>query len=105
MVCIYKFFLRPHTSGQGSVGPNDAHGDLSHEKTTPCSSHVPLLSTEQSATHFATPPSPILSTHASDRCTPDHAKEGVDAKPASIDIVEPQVQYKQHFLWTKSSFQ
>ena len=81
-------FLRPHTSGQGDVVPNDAHGESSHEKTTPCTSHVPLLLSEQFATCSMTPLRPAISAPASDWRTPDHAKEGVDVEHASIDIVE-----------------
>ena len=81
-------FLRPHTSGQGGAGPNDARGESSHEKTTPHTSLVPLLSIGQLVTHSATPPRPTVSAPTNDQCTPDRTKEGVDAEPASIDIVE-----------------
>ena len=80
--------MRPHTSGQGSVGPIDAPGDSSHEKMTPHTSHVSLLSIEQTTTRFVTPLRPAVSAPFSDRCTPDRTEEGVDAEPASIDIVE-----------------
>ena len=79
-------FLQPYTSGQGGVGPNDARGESSCQKMTPCSSHVPLLLTEQSTTRSKTPLKPVVSAPASDRCTPDYAEEGVDVEHASIDI-------------------
>ena len=58
-------FLCPHTSGEGGVGISDARGELSHEHMTPPASHVPLFSTEQSATHSVTPLSPCVSAPAS----------------------------------------
>ena len=102
----------PHTSGKGDVGPSDARGESSHEKTTPHTSHVPLFSTEQSTTWFVTPPIPDVSAPCSDWWTWDHVVERFDAKPTGIDIDEAtfpvslsRVQYKQHFWWTKSLFQ
>ena len=65
--------------------------------------------------HVVTPLMPAMSALASDRCTPDHVEERVDAEHASIDIVEAyfldfpvsleRVQYIQHSWWMKSSFQ
>ena len=50
--------------------------------------HASLLSTKQLVTCSAIPPRPTESAPAGDRRTPDHAKEGVYADPASIADVE-----------------
>ena len=107
-------FLQPHTSGQGGFGPNDAHGELSHEHTTPHSSHVPLLLTENFTTHSATPSRPIVSALASDQRTPNRGEQGVDAGMLVLILLKQhlmdlpmsleRVQYIQHYWWTMSSF-
>ena len=79
-------FLRPHTSGQGGVGPSDARGESSHEKMTPRSSNVLLSLTENSSTCSSTPSRPSISAPNSDWCTPYCVEEWVDAEHASIDI-------------------
>ena len=55
---------------------------------TPHTSHVPLLSTEQSTTCFVTPLIPDVSAPSSDWWTPDRVVERFDAEPTGIDIDE-----------------
>ena len=64
--------MRPHTGGEGSVGPS--------EKTTPCTPHIaPILSTEQSETRSTTPPREVEGATDADRPTTNAVEEGVDA--------------------------
>ena len=57
---------------QGNVGPS--------EQTTPCTPHIaPILSTEQSATHSATPPRAAEGATDVSPPTTDAVEEGVDA--------------------------
>ena len=79
---------------------------------TPHTSHVPLLSIEQSTTRFMKPLIPDMSAPSGDWWTQDRVVERFDVEPIGINIDEAtfpvplsQVQYKQHFWWTKSSFQ
>ena len=55
---------------------------------TPHTSHVPLLSTEQSTTCFMTPLILDVSAPSSDQCTRDRVAERFDAEPIGIDIDE-----------------
>ena len=111
MVCIYMIF-HDHTLVVKAILALVMLVDSSHEKTTPHTSHVPLLPTEQLTKRFMTPLVPDVSAPSSDRWTRDRVIERFDAEPTSIDIDEAtfflslsQVQYKQHFWWTKSAFQ
>ena len=79
---------------------------------TPRTSHVPLLSNEQSTTCFVTPLILDVSAPSSDWWTPYRVVERFDAEPTGIDIDEAtfpvslsRVQCKQYFWWMKSSFQ
>ena len=65
--------MRPHTSGEGGIGPS--------EKTTPRTPHTaPFLSTEHSTTFSVTPSRPAKGAFDDDRTTIDHAEEGVEAE-------------------------
>ena len=60
------------SGGHGNVGPID--------QTTPRTPHnAPILSIEQSETHYATPPRPAEGATDANRPTTNPAEEGVDA--------------------------
>ena len=62
--------LRPHTGGEGGVGPG--------EQTTPRTPHTtPVLSNEQSKTRSVTPSRVAEGATDANQRTIDRAKEGV----------------------------
>ena len=61
-----------------------------------------MLSTEQLATHSATPPRLVESATAANQHTPDHVEEGVDGEHDSNVDVEAPFPGSSHFTSTRS---